>query len=62
MTNEELQEQLSLLKTKLKEANEKNDSDLISRYVNELNDLWGKASVEMLKNAEEGGWYSPDKS
>jgi len=62
MTNEELQEELSLLKTKLKEANEKNDSDLISRYVNELNDLWGKASVEMLKNAEEGGWYSPDKS
>tara|TARA_R100001443_G_scaffold115228_1_gene132529 strand:+ start:215 stop:403 length:189 start_codon:yes stop_codon:yes gene_type:complete len=62
MTNEELQEQLSLLKTKLKEANEKNDSDLINRYVNELNDLWGKASVEMLKNAEKGGWYSSDKS
>jgi hypothetical protein len=62
MTNEELQETLSLLKTKLKEAHQKNDEKLISRYVEELNELWDKVSIEMLRNAEDGGWYIPDDS
>ena len=35
---------------------------LSTKYVSELNELWGKASVEMLKNAEYGGWYTPDSS
>ena len=61
MTNEELQETLSLLKSKLKEAHQKNDEKLISRYVQELNELWDKASIEMLRNAEDGGWYIPDE-
>ena len=61
MTNEELQETLSLLKNKLKEAHQKNDEKLISRYVQELNELWDKASIEMLRNAEDGGWYVPDE-
>ena len=61
MTNEELQETLSLLKSKLKEAHQKNDEKLISRYVQELNELWDKASIEMLRNAEDGGWYVPDE-
>lgn len=62
MTNEELQEKLNTLKNKLSEANHNNDKKLINKYVDELNELWDKASVEMLKNAENGGWYIPDKS
>ena len=62
MTNEELQEKLNNLKNKLSEANRNNDKNLINKYVDELNELWDKASVEMLKNAENGGWYIPDKS
>jgi len=62
MTNEELQEKLNSLKNKLSEANQNNDKKLINKYVDELNELWDKASVTMLKNAENGGWYIPDKS
>jgi len=62
MTNEELQKKLTTLKNKLSEANNNNDKKLINKYVDELNELWDKASVEMLKNAEGGGWYIPDKS
>ena len=62
MTNEELQKKLDLLKTKLSKANMENDTVLIGKYVDELNSLWDKASTEMLKNAEKGGFYTPDKS
>tara|TARA_R110002020_G_scaffold221685_3_gene429812 strand:+ start:387 stop:575 length:189 start_codon:yes stop_codon:yes gene_type:complete len=62
MTNEELQKKLELLQTKLSEANRENDTERINKYVDELNALWDKASVEMLKNAEAGGFYTPDKS
>jgi len=62
MTNEELQKKLELLQTKLSKANRENDTERINKYVDELNALWDKASVEMLKNAEDGGWYTPDKS
>ena len=62
MTNEELQKKLDLLKTKLSKATKENDTELVDRYVDELNALWDKASVDMLKNAEKGGWYTPDKS
>ena len=62
MTNEELQEKLESLTTKLKEANRENDKELINKYVDALNELWDKASVDMIKNAKEGGWYIPDKS
>jgi hypothetical protein len=62
MTNEELQEKLNHLKNKLSEANNNNDKKLINKYVDQLNKLWDNASVEMLKNAENGGWYIPDKS
>ncbi|MDB3870629.1 hypothetical protein N9322_01615 [bacterium] len=57
MTNEELQKKLTLLQTKLSKAHKENDIELIHKYVGELNDLWGKASVEMLKNAEADGIY-----
>lgn len=62
MTNEELQEKLESLKSKLSKANKENNQQLVDRYVDELNDLWDKASVEMLKNAEKYGDYTPDKS
>tara|TARA_R100001377_G_scaffold76079_1_gene52854 strand:- start:404 stop:595 length:192 start_codon:yes stop_codon:yes gene_type:complete len=61
MTNEELQKKLDSLKIKLSEATKDNDTQLIDKYVDRLNDLWDKASVEMLKNAEDGGFYTPDK-
>jgi len=61
MTNEELQEQLTLLQTKLSEATRENDTKRINKYVDKLNALWDKASVEMLKNAENDGLYRPDK-
>ena len=62
MTNEELQKKLTLVQTNLNEANKKKDNILINKYVSELNALWEKASVEMLKNAEKCGWYTPDSS
>ena len=54
MTNEELHNKLS-------KANRENDTERINQYVDELNALWDKASVEMLKNAEKDGVYRPDK-
>ena len=57
MTNEDLQKKLSLLQTKLSEAHKENDTELIHKYVAELNNLWDKASVDMLKNAESDGIY-----
>ena len=61
MTNEELQNKLDLLKTKLSKANEENNKELIDRYVDELNSLWDEASKIMLKNAAKDGVYQPDK-
>ena len=61
MTNQELQEKLTTLRNKLSKANSENNKELINKYVDELNELWDKASVEMLKNAETGGWYIPNK-
>ena len=31
-------------------------------YLDLLNGLWKEASVEMLRNAEKAGMYTPDKS
>ena len=50
MTNEELQKKLSLLQSKLREANKNKDKELIHKYVDELNSLWEKASIHMEKN------------
>tara|TARA_R100001163_G_C5017226_1_gene161164 strand:+ start:189 stop:383 length:195 start_codon:yes stop_codon:yes gene_type:complete len=60
MTNEELQKKLDLLRNKLSEANKIGDVELIDKYVDELNDLWDKASVEMLENAKKDGIYPYD--
>jgi len=60
MTNEEIQKKLSLVKTRLGEATEENNTALINKYVGELNSLWAKASLEMIKNAKKEGWYSQD--
>tara|TARA_Y100001973_G_C4935930_1_gene203299 strand:- start:32 stop:226 length:195 start_codon:yes stop_codon:yes gene_type:complete len=60
MTNEELQKKLDLLRNKLSEANKMGDVELIDKYVDELNDLWDKASVEMLENAKKDGIYPYD--
>jgi len=62
MTNEELQEKLNDVKKKLKKAHKENNEEKILYYVTLLNDLWEEASVEMLKNAEDAGMYTPDKS
>ena len=62
MTNEELQKKLTYLQTKLSKAHKEDDVHLIDGYVTELNKLWEKASVEMLKNAEKDGVYKPNKS
>ena len=60
MTKEELQKKLDLLRNKLSEANKMGDVELIDKYVDELNDLWDKASVEMLENAKKDGIYPYD--
>jgi len=52
MTNEELQKKLDLLKDRLSKANKDNDIELVNLCVDELNSLWDKASVDMLKNSE----------
>tara|TARA_R110000823_G_scaffold212209_1_gene342386 strand:- start:1682 stop:1870 length:189 start_codon:yes stop_codon:yes gene_type:complete len=61
MTNKELQEKLDSVKNKLEKAHKANNKDKINYYVNLLNELWKEASKEMLKNAEDGGFYTPDK-
>jgi hypothetical protein len=61
MTNEELQKELNSVKQKLEKAHKDNDEKKIIYYVTLLNDLWEKASVDMLKNAENAGMYTPDK-
>ena len=43
---------LDLLKSKLSKANKENDVELVDKCVDELNSLWDKASVDMLKNSE----------
>ena len=50
MTNKELQKKLDFLKNKLSEANKVNDVEVIDKCVDELNSLWDKAGVQMLKN------------
>ena len=62
MTNEELQEKLNDVKKKLKKAHKENNEEKILYYVTLLNDLWKEAIVEMLKNAEDAGMYTPNKS
>jgi len=57
MTNEELQTKLDSVTNKLKKATEEKDLVAINRYVDELNSLWDKASVEMLENAKKDGVY-----
>jgi len=61
MTNEELQKELNSVKQKLEKAHKDNDEKKIIYYVTLLNDLWEKASIDMLKNAENAGMYTPDK-
>ena len=62
MTNEELQNKLAYLKENLEKSHKKKDIEKVDYYVRKINDLWNEASVEMLKNAEEAGLYTPDKS
>jgi len=59
MTNEELHTKLEIVKTELDKAHKEGNIDRIDYYVKELNELWEEAGKEMLKNAEEGGWYTP---
>jgi|TARA_B100001094_G_scaffold294140_1_gene314536 hypothetical protein len=62
MTNEELQEKLDSIKNNLEKAHKDNNEEQINYYLDLLNGLWKEASVEMLKNAEKAGMYTPDKS
>ena len=62
MKNEELQKKLDVVTHKLEKAHKENNEEKILYYVTLLNDLWKEASVEMLKNAEDAGMYTPNKS
>ena len=61
MTNKELQKKLEHLKQELKLAHNDKDTQKINHYLTMINELWQKASIEMLKNAEDDGLYTPDK-
>jgi|TARA_R110000803_G_scaffold206765_1_gene274227 hypothetical protein len=60
MKNEELQKKLDVVTHKLEKAHEEKNEEKILYYVTILNNLWQEASVDMLKNAERGGWYNPE--
>ena len=60
MKNEELQKKLNVVTHKLEKAHEEKNEEKILYYVTILNNLWQEASVDMLKNAERGGWYNPE--
>tara|TARA_R110000744_G_scaffold74764_1_gene149122 strand:- start:1917 stop:2099 length:183 start_codon:yes stop_codon:yes gene_type:complete len=60
MKNEELQKKLDVVTHKLEKAHEEKNEEKILYYVTILNNLWQEASVDMLKNAEQGGWYNPE--
>jgi hypothetical protein len=60
MKNEELQKKLDVVTHKLEKAHEDQNEEKILYYVTILNNLWQEASVDMLKNAERGGWYNPE--
>jgi len=61
MTNEELNKKLEAIKTALDKAHKEGNTDKIDYYVKGLNELWGKASVEMLKNAAKDGFVPNEK-
>jgi len=56
MTNEELQDKLEAIKTKLKKSHEENNKEKIDYYLKELNELWEIAGKEMLTNAKKDGF------
>ena len=62
MTNEELQNKLDKVITRLKKAHDDDNHKEISECVTKLNKLWAKASKIMLKQAEKDGVYKPDQS
>ena len=62
MKEKALKEKLDSIKTKLKEAHDKGNSDKINYYLQELNTLWEKASIEMLSNARKDGFIPPQKN
>ena len=56
----EIKEKLDEVMAKLKEANDKNQVEKISQYVELLNRLWEETNKERLSNAEKDGFYPPD--
>tara|TARA_R110000803_G_scaffold4942_2_gene16509 strand:+ start:9158 stop:9349 length:192 start_codon:yes stop_codon:yes gene_type:complete len=59
MEKNELYEKLDTIKSELKKSYDVGDTKKINYYVKELNELWEKASVEMLKNAGKDGYFKP---
>tara|TARA_R110000824_G_scaffold265612_1_gene454484 strand:+ start:18 stop:197 length:180 start_codon:yes stop_codon:yes gene_type:complete len=56
----EIKEKLDEVMAKLKEANDKNEVEKISQYVELLNKLWSETNKDRLLNAEKDGFYPPD--
>lgn len=61
MTEKELRDKLDTIIENLRIANTNKNPKDISKYVTQLNKLWEDASVEMLKNAQNDGFFPPQK-
>ena len=61
MTEKELRDKLDTIIENLRTANTDKNPEEISKYVTQLNKLWEDASVEMLKNAQNDGFFPPQK-
>ena len=62
MKPKELNKKLDNLLDNLRKANDLQDKEKIKDHVNKLNQLWEKASKEMLTNAKKEGFIPPNKN
>lgn len=54
-----MDKELNKILDKLKKANESKDNQLINQHVEELNKLWEKNAIEMIKNGKKDGFHLP---
>ena len=62
MKPKELNKKLDNILGSLRKANDLQDKEKIKDHVNKLNQLWEKASEEMLTNAKKEGFIPPNKN
>jgi len=54
-----MEKELNKILSKLKEANDTKDSQLIDKHIKELNKLWEKNEMEVIENGKKDGFHLP---